>query len=79
MTLLPTLVCCEVVELVNGNVLDGQVVENMQSAFCHVPVTGHGNNEWTSWFGSALLGNKFADAAQRHEDILEATVLVRSW
>lgn len=51
----------------------------MQSTFCNVPVARHGDNEWTSGFGSALLGNEFADVAQRHEDFLEATVLVRSW
>jgi hypothetical protein len=79
MTLLLTWICCKAVELVNGNVFDGQVVENMQSAFCNVPVACHGDNEWTSWFGSAFLGNDFADAAQRHEDILEATVLVGPW
>jgi len=67
------------VELVDANVLDGQVIEDMQSAFCDVPVARDGDDEWTGWCGSALFGNGLADAVERLEDMLEAAVLVRPW
>ena len=48
-THLLTWIRCEVVELVDGNVFDGQVIKDMQSAFCDVPVACHGDNERTGW------------------------------
>ncbi len=78
-TRLPTWIRSEVVELVDCNVFDGQVIKDMQSAFCDVPIACHGDHERTVWFWRALLGNEFADAAQRLDDILEATMLVGPW